>query len=127
MEIVSFLKMWMDVWNEAEEKRLRMPEEAAAFRKKRRGKYFFYRGKKKEDCCQSGSHWRESTGKQAGESRRKFLDGTDRKTCENAGRNGWNRDGENGRNLAFANFCGRWYRRRNPAAAAAMAEKRKYF
>ena len=37
MEIVSFLKMWMDVWNEAEEKRLRMPEEAAAFRKKETG------------------------------------------------------------------------------------------
>lgn len=33
MEIVSFLKMWMDVWNEAEEKGLKMPEEAAAFRK----------------------------------------------------------------------------------------------
>ena len=37
MEIVSFLKMWMDVWNEAEEKGLRMPEEAAAFRKKETG------------------------------------------------------------------------------------------
>lgn len=33
MEIVSFLKMWMDVWSEAEEKGLKMPEEAAAFRK----------------------------------------------------------------------------------------------
>lgn len=33
MEISSFLKMWMDVWNEAEEKGLKMPEEAAAFRK----------------------------------------------------------------------------------------------
>ena len=37
MEIVSFLKMWMDVWNEAEEKGLKMPEEAAAFRKIERG------------------------------------------------------------------------------------------
>lgn len=34
MEIVSFLKMWMDVWNEAEEKGLKMPEEAEVFRKK---------------------------------------------------------------------------------------------
>ena len=32
MEIVSFLKMWMDVWNEAEEKGLKMPEEAILFR-----------------------------------------------------------------------------------------------
>lgn len=34
MEISSFLKMWMDVWNEAEEKGLKMPEEAEVFRKK---------------------------------------------------------------------------------------------
>ncbi len=34
MEISSFLKMWMDVWNEAEEKGLKMPEEAVAFQKK---------------------------------------------------------------------------------------------
>lgn len=34
MEIVSFLKMWMDVWNEAEEKGLKMPEEAEVFRGK---------------------------------------------------------------------------------------------
>lgn len=34
MEIVSFLKMWMDVWNEAEEKGLKMPEEAILFRGK---------------------------------------------------------------------------------------------
>lgn len=34
MEIVSFLKMWMDVWNEAEEKGLKMPEEAGTFQKK---------------------------------------------------------------------------------------------
>ena len=35
MEIVSFLKMWMDVWNEAEEKGLKMPEEAILFREKK--------------------------------------------------------------------------------------------
>lgn len=34
MEIVSFLKMWMDVWNEAEDKGLKMPEEAILFRGK---------------------------------------------------------------------------------------------
>lgn len=34
MEISSFLKMWMDVWNEAEEKGLKMPEEAILFRGK---------------------------------------------------------------------------------------------
>lgn len=34
MEIVSFLKMWMDVWSEAEEKGLKMPEEAILFRGK---------------------------------------------------------------------------------------------
>lgn len=34
MEIVSFLKMWMDVWNEAEKKGLKMPEEAILFRGK---------------------------------------------------------------------------------------------
>lgn len=34
MEISSFLKMWMDVWNEAEEKGLKMPEEAGSFREK---------------------------------------------------------------------------------------------
>lgn len=34
MEIVSFLKMWMDVWNEEEEKGLKMPEEAILFRGK---------------------------------------------------------------------------------------------
>lgn len=34
MEIVSFLKMWMDLWNEAEEKGLKMPEEAILFRGK---------------------------------------------------------------------------------------------
>ena len=34
MEIVSFLKMWMDVWNEAEEKGLKMSEEAILFRGK---------------------------------------------------------------------------------------------
>lgn len=34
MEISSFLKMWMDVWNEAEEKGLKMPEEANTFLKK---------------------------------------------------------------------------------------------
>lgn len=32
MEISSFLKMWMDIWNEAEEKGLKMPEEAGVFR-----------------------------------------------------------------------------------------------
>lgn len=37
MEIVSFLKMWMDVWNEAEEKGLKMPEEAGTFQKKETG------------------------------------------------------------------------------------------
>ena len=37
MEISSFLKMWMDVWNEAEEKGLKMPEEAVAFQKKEAG------------------------------------------------------------------------------------------
>lgn len=34
MEISSFLKMWMDVWNEAGEKGLKMPEEAGSFREK---------------------------------------------------------------------------------------------
>lgn len=34
MEISSFLKMWMDVWNEAEEKGLKMSEEAGSFREK---------------------------------------------------------------------------------------------
>lgn len=34
MEISSFLKMWMDVWNEAREKGLKMPEEAGSFREK---------------------------------------------------------------------------------------------
>lgn len=34
MEIVSFLKMWMDVWNEAEDRGLKMPEEAAFFQGK---------------------------------------------------------------------------------------------
>lgn len=34
MEISSFLKMWMNVWNEAEEKGLKMPEEAGSFREK---------------------------------------------------------------------------------------------
>lgn len=34
MEISSFLKMWMDVWNEAEDRGLKMPEEAEVFRKK---------------------------------------------------------------------------------------------
>lgn len=34
MEIVSFLKMWMDVWNEAEKNGLKMPEEAGIFQKK---------------------------------------------------------------------------------------------
>lgn len=34
MEISSFLKMWMDVWNEAEEKGVKMPEEAILFRGK---------------------------------------------------------------------------------------------
>ncbi len=37
MEISSFLKMWMDVWNEAEKKGLKMPEEAVAFQKKEAG------------------------------------------------------------------------------------------
>lgn len=37
MEISSFLKMWMDVWNEAEEKGLKMPEEAGTFQKKETG------------------------------------------------------------------------------------------
>lgn len=37
MEIVSFLKMWMDVWNEAEDRGLKMPEEAVAFQKKETG------------------------------------------------------------------------------------------
>lgn len=37
MEISSFLKMWMDVWNEAEEKGLKMPEEADIFQKKEVG------------------------------------------------------------------------------------------
>ena len=37
MEIVSFLKMWMDVWNEAEKAGLKMPEEAGVFRKKEAG------------------------------------------------------------------------------------------
>lgn len=34
MEISSFLKMWMVVWNGAEEKGLKMPEEAGSFREK---------------------------------------------------------------------------------------------
>ena len=34
MEISSFLKMWMDAWNEVEEKGLKMPEEGEVFRKK---------------------------------------------------------------------------------------------
>ena len=34
MEISSFLKMWMDVWNEAEKKGLKMLEEGEVFRKK---------------------------------------------------------------------------------------------
>lgn len=34
MEISSFLKMWMDVWNEAGEKGLKMPEEAGSFGEK---------------------------------------------------------------------------------------------
>lgn len=34
MEISSFLEMWMDVWNEAREKGLKMPEEAGSFREK---------------------------------------------------------------------------------------------
>ena len=37
MEISSFLKMWMDVWNEAGEKGLKMPEEAGTFQKKETG------------------------------------------------------------------------------------------
>ena len=37
MEISSFLKMWMDVWNEAREKGLKMPEEAAFFQGKEVG------------------------------------------------------------------------------------------
>lgn len=37
MEISSFLKMWMDVWNEAEDKGLKMPEEADTFQKKEAG------------------------------------------------------------------------------------------
>ena len=37
MEISSFLKMWMDVWNEAGEKGLKMPEEAAFFQGKEVG------------------------------------------------------------------------------------------
>lgn len=37
MEIVSFLKKWMDVWNEAEDRGLKMPEEAVAFQKKEAG------------------------------------------------------------------------------------------
>lgn len=37
MEIVSFLNMWMDVWNEAEEKGLKMPEEADFFQGKKAG------------------------------------------------------------------------------------------
>lgn len=37
MEIVSFLKMWMDVWNEVEEKGLKMPEEVGVFQKKETG------------------------------------------------------------------------------------------
>lgn len=37
MEISSFLKMWMDVWNEAEEKGLKMPEEAVFFQRKETG------------------------------------------------------------------------------------------
>lgn len=37
MEIVSFLKKWMDVWNEAEDRGLKMPEEAVAFQKKETG------------------------------------------------------------------------------------------
>ena len=35
MEISSFLKMWMDVWNEVEEKGLKMPEEGEVFGKKK--------------------------------------------------------------------------------------------
>lgn len=34
MEISSFLKMWMDVWNEAGGKGLKMPEEAGSFGEK---------------------------------------------------------------------------------------------
>ena len=37
MEISSFLKMWMDVWNEAEDKGLKMPEEGEVFQKKEMG------------------------------------------------------------------------------------------
>lgn len=37
MEISSFLKMWMDVWNEAREKGLKMPEEAGSFGEKEVG------------------------------------------------------------------------------------------
>lgn len=37
MEISSFLKMWMDVWNEAEENGLKMPEETVFFRGKETG------------------------------------------------------------------------------------------
>lgn len=37
MEISSFLKMWMDIWNEAGEKGLKMPEEAGIFQKKETG------------------------------------------------------------------------------------------
>lgn len=37
MEISSFLKMWMDVWNEAGEKGLKMPEEAGSFGEKEVG------------------------------------------------------------------------------------------
>lgn len=37
MEISSFLKMWMDVWNEAEDKGLKMPEETVFFQEKEMG------------------------------------------------------------------------------------------
>lgn len=37
MEISSFLKMWMDVWKEAEENGLKMPEETVFFRGKETG------------------------------------------------------------------------------------------
>lgn len=177
MEIVSFLKIWMDVWNEAEEKGLKMPEEAGTFQKKEtkhdevmkeiikflpRREFSAENGKMAVDSLEKAVSQKNlmsilEKGQNAGENisfieeRKKkiaanmeviekriqesrlgkaeesFWMAQTERTYENAGRNGWNRDGENGRNLAFANFCGRWYRRRNPAAAAAMAEKRKYF
>lgn len=37
MEISSFLKMWLDVWNEAADEGLKMPEEADPFQKKEVG------------------------------------------------------------------------------------------